>query len=264
MHERFFVNWAYTTGSRKDLPHSMKTNLSLAICAVILFAGSVTAQEPGRRTITVQGESDVRVAPDEVRVRLGVESFDLDLETAKAANDDRMEAVLAAAGAAGVADEDLQTDFLIVHPIYDDGHSDDDLEGYRVQKSLMITLHEIDRFEELMTRVLAAGANYVHGIDFRITDLRTHRDHARAVAINAARDKAVAMAGELGQQVGEPVSITEGRGGWWSGYGAWWHGRGRASQNVVMGGTSASPDGPTHPGQISVTARVTVTFELER
>ena len=242
----------------------MTRHLVLLLFISAFLGGSAAAQESDRRTITVQGESDVRVTPDEVRVRLGVESFNVDLETAKAANDDRMEAVLVAAGAAGIAPEHLQTDYLLVHPEYDGGYADHDLEGYLVRRSLMITLREVDRFEELMTRVLAAGANYVHGVDFRTTELRAHRDRARAVALSAARDKAVAMAGELGQQVGEPVSIIEGRGGWSSGYGAWWRGRGGASQNVVIGDTGSSSDGPMSPGQISVTARVTVTFELER
>jgi hypothetical protein len=75
------------------------------------------------------------------------------------------------------------------------------------------------------------------------------------------------MARELGHGVGETVLIREDRSSWWSSYGGWWGGGrgGYMSQNVVqntpVGGATA--EGVTAPGQISVTAHVTVTFGLE-
>ena len=109
--------------------------------------------------------------------------------------------------------------------------------------------------------------NYVHGVQFRTTELRKYRDEARALAIKAAREKAIALTEELGQQVGEPHSIHEDRSEWWSWYGAWWGSRwgGGAAQNVIQnaGGGSFSTEGGMAPGQISVSARVTVSFEFE-
>ena len=74
------------------------------------------------------------------------------------------------------------------------------------------------------------------------------------------------MAGELGHAVGRAVLIREDRSGWWSSYGGWW-GEGRGgymSQNVVQNASGgAAPEGALAPGQISVTAHVTVTFELD-
>ena len=59
-----------------------------AVCvlvAAVLFAGTAasraTAQEP--RLITVSGNAEVRVVPDEVILTLGVETWDRDLEAAK-------------------------------------------------------------------------------------------------------------------------------------------------------------------------------------
>jgi uncharacterized protein YggE len=114
---------------------------------------------------------------------------------------------------------------------------------------------------------LEAGANYVHGIDFRTTELRRHRDHARSLALQAAEEKAEAMATDMGQRIGRPLSIREDHYGWWSWYGSWWgsRGGGRATQNVVQSAGTAprNLEGPTSPGQLSVTARVTVSFELQ-
>ncbi|HSM15517.1 MAG TPA: SIMPL domain-containing protein, partial [Gemmatimonadales bacterium] len=110
-------------------------------------------------------------------------------------------------------------------------------------------------------------ANYVHGIQFRTTELRTHRDTARAMALRAAQEKARLMARELDREVGKPVLIREDHSGWWSWYGGWWGSRGgqAMAQNVTQNAppTGGALEGTTAPGQISVTARVTVTFDLE-
>jgi uncharacterized protein YggE len=106
----------------------------------------------------------------------------------------------------------------------------------------------------------------VHGIQFRTTELRKHRDEARALAVTAAREKAEALAGELEQTVGHPTSIREEHSSWWSGYNAWWGSRrgDMMAQNVIqeLGGAAMTGEGTVAPGQISVSARVSVTFEL--
>ena len=86
------------------------------------------------------------------------------------------------------------------------------------------------------------------------------------LAIRAAREKAVALTQELGQEVGQPHDIREDQSEWWSSYNSWWGASvGSITQNVIResGGASAGTDGAIAPGQISVTARVTVSFEMK-
>jgi len=242
----------------------LKSGLA-ALAILLIVAPEARAQEEGR--ITVTGEADVRVVPDEVVLMLGVETDDLDLSVAKAENDARMSRVIAAAEDAGLPDNLIRTDYLGIEPRYDfDGRKRIFL-GYWVRRSVSLTLRDIDAFEELLSTVLAVGANYVHGINFRTTELRTHRDRARSLALEAARQKAEMMAGELGHEVGRTVLIREDRSGWWSSYGGWWGGGRGAymSQNVVQNapGGGETSDGATAPGQISVTAHVSITFELQ-
>jgi len=113
--------------------------------------------------------------------------------------------------------------------------------------------------------VLESGVNYVQSIEFRTTDLRQYRDEARALALQAAREKATAMAGELGQTLGEPRTIQEEANDWWSGYSSgWWSGGSGMTQNVIqeVNGSSASYDSSLAPGQIAVKARVSVGFTM--
>ncbi len=255
----------------------MKTKLGAiaiagtSLLAILLLSAWTDSQPSSQETrrVTVTGEAQVRVVPDEVILSLGVETWDKNLNVAKSRNDEIVKRVLALAGRYGIEPEHVQTDYLGVEPRYRDGYYEDrDFVGYFVHKTIVITLRDLSRFEEVLSASLEAGVNYVHGIEFRTTELRQHRDQARALAIKAAKEKAVALAGELGQQVGDPLTIQEEQGGWWSSYGAWWGSRwgGAMTQNVIqeVGGASALADSSVAPGQIEVTARVTVSFELTK
>jgi uncharacterized protein YggE len=161
----------------------------------------------------------------------------------------------------------IQTDHIHIEPRYTDTYEKRGFIAYFVRKTVVITLREIDAFEALLADVLEGGATHVHGIQFQTTALREHKDRARALAIEAAGEKAAAMAGALDQRIGEPTAIHENQTGWWSPYAGWWGGRwgGGMAQNVVQNAAGDAPliDGALAPGQISVYARVTVTFGLE-
>ena len=251
--------------------------LALALAALLITvtlgatpAAAQTAPPQDRaapRLITVTGEAVVNVVPDEVVLTLGVESSDKQLRRAKSLNDERVKQVLAAAEKLGIPAKDIQTDHISIEPRYRDSYEQRDFIGYFVRQTIVITLKDVSQFENLLTDVLDAGANYVHGIQFRTTELRKHKDAARALAIKAAREKAVALAQELDQKVGKPYAIREDQEGWGSGYNSWWGSAGGLgmTQNVVQnaGNAGMEMDGALAPGQIGVTARVTVSFELE-
>lgn len=249
-------------------PRSFMASAAALMLTVAVPWTSLNGQQgQDESRITVTGDAEVRVMPDEVVLTLGVETDDLDLTAAKAENDARMARVIKAAEGLGVPKNLIQTDFVGIEPRYAYDRAQREFLGYWVRKNTAITLRDIDTFETLLSRVLEAGANYVHGIQFRTTALRTHRDRARSIALRAARDKAHLMASELDREVGEPFLIREDHSGWWSWYSGWWgnRGGGALSQNVVQNAppTTGGTDSVTAPGQISVTARVTVTFSLK-
>ncbi len=245
--------------------------LILALFVVLTVTGwsdePVQGTEP--RRVTVTGEAEVRVVPDEVILTLGIETWDKNLQAAKGQNDRILANVLEVAADHGIRPEHLQTDFVSIEPRYRNGYYEErDFIGFFVHRNVVITLRDLGEFEGLLSNALEAGVNYVHGIQFRTTELRQHRDQARALAIQAAKEKAEALAGKLDQQVGEPLDIQEVQNGWWSGYNAWWGARygGGMTQNVIQeaGDAMTFSDGGVAPGQIAVSARVSVVFGLSR
>jgi uncharacterized protein YggE len=255
----------------------MKDRTNLILTVLIVFglwfsprlgsqpaSASEESVDEETRYITVSGDAEVRVVPDEVILNLGVETVDKNMYVAKNQNDRVVERVLKLAASYGVAPQHVQTDYIYI----DQGnYCCGDRDEYVVRKTIVITLRDLSKFEELLTSALDAGVTNVHGIDFRTTELRKHKDHARSLAIQAAQEKASALAGELDQHLGDPTNIQEGHIGWYSWYSSWW-GRwssGSMAQNVVQEVESAGwmGEGSAAPGQISVSARVSVTFELE-
>jgi uncharacterized protein YggE len=219
------------------------------------------------RTITVSGDAEVRVVPDEVILTLGVQTWDRNLQVAKRQNDGIVERVLDLVADHGIDPQHVQTSYIGIEPRYRNGYYEEsDFIGFFVSKTIVITLRDLTKFEDLLAGSLEAGVNYVHGIQFRTTALREHRDSARALAIQAAREKAADLAGELEQRIGDPQSIREEQSGWWSSYNAWWGSRwgNGMAQNVIqeVGAGAIAGEGSVAPGQISVNARVSVTFEL--
>ena len=242
--------------------------MALILIAVFVLAGWATSNNPQLTaeagTITVNGEAEVRIMPNEVILRLGVETSDKALSTAKQQNDRIVAKVLALTEQYGIPPEHVQTDYIHIEPRYDN-YTQREFVGYFVHKTVVITLRDLTRFEDLLSSLLESGVNYVHSIEFRTTDLRKYRDEARELALQAAREKATAMAATLGQKLGEPRTIQEEANNWWSGYGSgWWGQWGGMTQNVIqeVGGDYASFDSSLAPGQISVTARVAVSFAM--
>lgn len=240
----------------------LKTLVSLL---VLLASSSLAlAETPERRTISVSGSADIKVAPDEIEFTLGIETRDKNLLVAKKQNSEKLHKTQTVLRGLGIESKHIQTDYVSIQPDYSNSDHLTPI-GYQVQRTLAVILKDPSKFETLLTEILQAGVNHVHSIDFRTTELRKHRDRARALAIQAAREKALALAKELGQKVGHPTSISEGGGGWY-GPGRYWGGRygGGMSQNVQQSsGSGPSESGGLSLGQIAINATVSVVFELE-
>lgn len=242
------------------------SSLVTLLIASLAFGQGVAGGEPAVRTITVSGQAEVKVIPDRVTISLGVETVESKLEDAKREHDSRVKKLLALPAKFQIDAKDVQTDFLRIAIEYewDSSGRQRQFKGYSVNQAIAITLKDISKYDALLSAAIEAGVNEVSGVDFQTSELRKHRDRARALAIQAAKEKATALSGLLGQRIGRPTNIQENASSWW-----YWSGssvRGNvAMQNSVQ---EASPrdepsmDGTIALGQVSVSATVSVTFEL--
>ncbi len=267
----------------------MNTRILLVIGLLTLPLLSAAAQSlQDHPQINVSGSAEVKVTPDEVDINAGVETRHERLDEAKRQNDQRVSKALEFLKKNGVKDKDIQTDYINIEPVYDPNAGVDPRTGlpipgfdrqkslveptyYLVRKNIGVKLTDISHFDMVLSGLIDNGVNHVHHIDFRTTELRKHKDKARAMAIQAAKEKADAMASELGVKVGKPFSINVNDwSGWtgWSPQNAWGFGGGggaNAMQNASQsyGGGAGEAGATFSVGQISVSANVNVSFLIQ-
>src|SRR5438045_350571 len=87
----------------------------LCICIQSVFA---QGYDP-RRSISVSGNAEVKVIPDEVIISMAIETNSITLDNARKENDEKVSGVLSMARKLGVEDKYIQTDFMHVEPRYD-------------------------------------------------------------------------------------------------------------------------------------------------
>ncbi len=226
-----------------------------ALALACLPASSVWAQDCCVRPRSVSvGTAEVNAAPDEVVLRLGVESRDKDLAAAKSQHDGRVKKIIAEVREAGVEAKEVQTSTLELSADYSEDKVPRFL-AYEVSQSIVVTLKDLTKYEALMTKLLQDGVNRIHSVNFEVGDDRKYRDEARLRAIRAAKEKATAMAAELGQTIGKPLEISENAANANSFY---------AYANNSVGTRSSAPEESTvAPGQVTIRASVNVSFQLE-
>lgn len=232
---------------------------------LLVFCAQVTSAADA---ISVSGEAQVRVTPDEAILTIGVETWDKDLNSAKSGNDQKIKKIVNSVTALGVEPKNVQTDYINIHPRYKHEYEKEIFIGYFVRKILVINLKDFKKFDDILTAILENGATHVHGIDFLTTELRKHRDQARDMAVKAATEKASDMAQAAGRSLGKARSISEAAHWSRSYYNSYWD-RGQnyggmtqnVRQNAPVSESGASEN--LSPGQIGIDAKVNMTFDLE-
>lgn len=241
----------------------------LVIVALLLVSLSTCAfaedTRPLPRSISTNGEAIVYVTPDEAIVTFGVQTFNASLDKSKSDNDELSAKLLKAVKAVGIEEKHIQTDQLQIAINYKNynngGHGV--IDGYMSTRSYSVKLKDVKLLDKLVDAVLKNGANQFHGVSFQSTELRKHRDEARKMAIKAAKEKAIALAGELEMKVGKPRSISESGGYFFSGGMGANRYNNMAQNSVQMVGGAGDDSQVTPLGQIAISANVSVTFDIE-
>jgi hypothetical protein len=229
-----------------------------------LGGGIVTAQDMatpesgmaiGVPTVSVSGHGSVNVPPDTASVNIGVDVIKPTLGEAQEQATAQATAVIEALEAAGIASEDIQTDYFSVNILRDYSENADPTEitGFEIINQLRVTVRDTDQLGELLDAAVNAGANSIYGVTFYVDDQTAAASDARVEAVEDARAKAEELASAAGMTLGPVVAISEGttpilspiysmgRGG----------GMGMAESAV-----------PVEPGSTNVAVDVMMTFEL--
>lgn len=240
--------------------HAVRKTLTIVLCGLLMLtamsvgAGAALAQTSDIGTLVVSGRAEIKAEPDMAIFTAGVETRGRTVEEARAANAQAMTSIRERLLELGADERDLQTRNFRVNAewqYHNDGSRT--LIGYVVGHSLQVTVTDLTNLGPWLDAAMQAGANQVSGPTFGLTNPEELEALALTEAVRKARAKAETLARASGVFLKRVVHITE-------------------HVNTPVGGAMRSlavadavaefAPTPISPGEISVTATVTLTFEI--
>ncbi|MEP2717939.1 SIMPL domain-containing protein [Pseudophaeobacter sp.] len=191
-----------------------KTVLITALAMALTFGAPVAAESSAEGQLVVTGEGRVVVAPDLAVITLGVGKEAAEASEAMGLVSEDMAAVVTELRSAGIAEKDMQTEQISLHPVWSNSGSYDDdnprrITGFAASNTLTLRVRDLEELGAVMDRVLRAGANQFQGLRFDVTDHASLQDQMRASAVADARHKAEILAQAAGVTLGPVRMITD-------------------------------------------------------
>jgi uncharacterized protein YggE len=197
------------------------------------------------RTVTVTGQGEARVLPDSAVVSVSAVHRAPGVAEALAGADSAAVAIAATARDFTTPERVRSTSFQIWRD-HDLGRPSD----FRARHSLVIGCPDIAAAGGLVTALAEAVGERleIEGVSLEVADQSAASAAAREAAYADAVDRATQLASLTSAQLGEPQQVTEG-----GGYGG---------GPVRMAAMTLKRDASFQPGETTVSATVTVTFQL--
>jgi uncharacterized protein YggE len=206
--------------------------------------------------LIVQGEGKFFAVPDMASITLGVETRNASAAGAVAENAVLMNSTIGALLAAGIDEKDIQTSTYSLttrpqepEPI-DAARTEDEnaASGFAATNRVTIKLNNTGDVGKVLDASVAAGSNNIQGISFDLRDPAPAKDEALVRAIDDAMRKAEVASEAAGVTLGRIMEISEGYS--------------FVSARSEVAFSLAAPTTPIQPGEMEVTASVTMTYEI--
>ncbi len=222
----------------------------LGIMVLFLAVPFAAAAENNVSKLIVQGEGKVTAAPDKVTVVLGVETLDTSASIAASENAQLMNETITALLATGIPESEIQTSSYSLGTASQDepvlSGTRQNAPEFLASNLVTVNLSNTTDVGRVLDAAVSAGSNTIQEVRFDLKDAQPQQDLALTLAIEDASRKAEVAAEAAGLNLGRVLEISEGYG-----YVA------AKSQSAVFNGAT-----PIQPGQMEITASVTMTYEI--
>lgn len=236
-------------------------NAILLLIVAVTFAsrsGVAVAQNdcPDRRTISVNGRGEVKAEADLAYVNFAVETAAATAAAAVSQNADLSGKVAAALKAKIGAEDKLTTTRYNLQPRYDQEKRDPSgpqIVGYVASNEVLVETRDVASVGKLIDAATGAGANRVSNLIFTLRDRDPHVRRALDVAGKEAKAQAEAAAQALGVTLKGVVNATT-------------LSAPIFQPRVLEGfarGAMAQASTPVEAGEVTVSAELNVTYEIE-
>lgn len=226
-----------------------------AVVAVVALLTSIAPLQPATaqdgRSLTVSGSGEVTATPDVAVLSVGATLRAPTAQEALTQVNGIVSKLLERAKAMGIRETDLATRQIGVSPVYASRRGDDETPvpiAFQANNTVEIVIRRLDTAGAVIDAMTKAGANSIGGLHFTISDPTPFEDEARRLAVRDAKRRATLIAEEAGVTLGEILTIQE-NGGF-------------APPSPKLRTMAMESRTPIAPGETTITAGVSVVFEL--
>lgn len=210
-------------------------------------------------TVSFNGEGKVLAKPDVAVTNASIVTQAATSKEAQDQNSKKSRSVVDFLKRNGVDEKDIKTVGYNIYPQYVYPRSviyepigGPKISGYQVIENLEVKVRNLDKVSDILDGAVAAGANQIGGLVFKIDNLDKLKAEARAKAVADAKKKASELQGQIGLKLGKIVNFTEG----FSGYPG-----PLLYEAQAVGGKGGGPAVPS--GENEVTVNVTLTYQIK-
>lgn len=220
----------------------------------------LAAEKDTGPTISVQGTGYAFATPDRARVILGVVTMNRTAQEAQKANAIALSKLVDDLVKRGILKKDIQTFNYNIWPQYN--YKDQEkgnppkITGYRVENMLAVTLKDLKQVGPVIDTAVENGINQVQNIEFFNEDDNRYQVEALKSAVKDAQTKAEAVANTLGKKITGIASVDIG------GSSTPIYVYNRAKFKSGAAGAPTPIPTPIEPGEIKITANVTIIFKI--
>ncbi|HWB52758.1 MAG TPA: SIMPL domain-containing protein [Tepidisphaeraceae bacterium] len=230
------------------------------LCSTIALGQDRAHRLPAEPIITVNGQGEIDVKPDQAVVRLGATAQEKDAADAQADVNKVIQKAINQIKSLGIKENEIRTDQISLRPVYSPEDNRGEFPrppvkiiGYQASNVLKITIDDLNQIGPVIDAGVAAGANDIQGVDFGLTDDTAATLNALTRATQQAAAKAHAIANALNVELGPVIEVSEG-----------------GVQRIMpmsigrgMMAAAAAPSTPIEAGQIKINAQVTIAYRIQ-
>jgi uncharacterized protein YggE len=219
----------------------MKKFNMMMLGLVFLLAATLpaSADENNVSKLIVQGEGKLNAAPDVATVVLGVETQNASASGAAAQNAKLMNETISALIYSLTTAPEEETKTAGTKP---------KAPTFIASNLVTVKLNDTEKVGQVLDAAVSAGSNSIQSVSFDIRNPQPEKDGALTLAIEDARRKAAVAAKAAGVKLGRVLEISEGYG----------YVSAASPKNAAFSSIAT----PIQPGEMEVTASVTVTYEV--
>lgn len=179
-------------------------------------SAEVTPFPSREKVISVTGQAQTTVDPDQLVITFGVENQEETAKDALSANSEAMTKIIDAIKSVGITEDELSTSRINIEPVYDSYQDKEtkrytqELVGYRVTNTIKVETSKLDAGADIIDSAVAAGANKIDNVFFTLTPQTQQKikDELIEKAVLNAKSKAEDALAPLNHQIIGVKAVT--------------------------------------------------------